>query len=55
MAGRAAKVDQREIELLGVLVNAGAAPDDLLEFSHGPHFAIQHNQAAGLRIHAGGQ
>ena len=34
MAGGAAKVDQREIELPCVLMNAGAAPDDLLELGH---------------------
>ena len=53
MAGRAAKVDQREIELLGILVHAGAAPDDLLELGHRANLAVEHDQAAGLRIDAG--
>ncbi len=55
MAGRAAEVDQGEIELLGVLVDAGAAADDLLELGHRADCAVQHDQAAGLRIHAGGK
>ena len=55
MAGRAAKVDQREMELLGVLVPAGAAPDDLLELGHRAHRAVEHDHAAGLRIDASGQ
>jgi hypothetical protein len=52
MARRAAKVDQREEELLGVLVNAGAAPDKLLELGHRAYSAIEHDQPAGLRIDA---
>ena len=55
MAGRAAKVDQGEIEFLGVLMDAGAAPDDLLELGHRADCAIEHDQAAGLRIDAGGE
>src|SRR6202043_1307074 len=55
VGGRAAKVDQGEIELLGVLVHAGAAPDDLLELGHRAHRAVETDQAAGLRIDAGGQ
>ena len=53
MAGRAAEVDQREVELLGVLVDAGAAPDDLLELGHRADRAVEHDQPAGLRIDAG--
>ena len=53
MAGRAAEVDQREVELLGVLMDAGAAPDDLLELGHRADLAVEHDQAAGLRIDAG--
>ncbi len=53
MAGRAAKVDQREVELLGVLVDAGAAADDLLELGHRADRAVEHDQPAGLRIDAG--
>ena len=55
VAGRAAEIDQREIELLGVLVDAGAAPDDLLELGHRADRAVEHDQAAGLRIDAGGK
>ena len=55
VVGGAAEIDQREIELLGVLVNAGAAPDDLLEFRHGAHGAVEHDEAAGLGVHAGGE
>ena len=53
MVGRAPEIDQREIELLGVLVNAGAAPDDLLELGHRADGAVEHDQPAGLGIHAG--
>lgn len=53
MAGRAPEVDQREIELLGILVHAGAAPNDLLELAHRADLAVEHDQAAGLRIDAG--
>ena len=53
MAGRAAEIDQREVELLGVLVDAGAAPDDLLELGHRADRPVEHDQAAGLRIDAG--
>ena len=53
MAGRAPEVDQGEVELLRVLVHAGAAPDDLLELGHRADLAIEHDQPAGLRIDAG--
>jgi len=36
-------------------VHAGAAADDLLELRHGAHRAIEHDEAAGLGIDAGGQ
>ena len=55
MAGGAAEVDEREVVLLRVLVDARAAPDDLLELGHGADFAVQHDQPAGLGIDAGGQ
>ena len=55
MVGRTAKINQREIKLLRVLMNAGAASDDLLEFRHGAHGTVQHDEAAGLCIHAGGK
>ena len=32
-----------------------AAPDDLLELGHGADFAVEHDQAAGLGVHAGGE
>ena len=53
MIGRAAEINQREIELLRVLVNARAAPDDLLELGHRADRPVKHDQAAGLGIHAG--
>jgi hypothetical protein len=43
MIGRAAKVDQREEELLRVLVDARAAPDDLLELGHRAHRPVEHD------------
>jgi hypothetical protein len=49
------QVDQGEIVFPGVLMNAGAAPDDLLELGHRTDRAVQHDQPAGLRIDAGGQ
>ena len=55
VVGRAAEVDQGEVELLGVLVDAGAAADDLLELGHRADRAVQHDQAAGLGVHAGGE
>ena len=55
VVGRAAEVDQREVELLGVLVDAGAAADDLLELGHRADGAVEHDQAAGLGIDAGGE
>jgi hypothetical protein len=55
MAGRAAEVDQREKVLLGILVDAGASPDDLLEFGHRAHRAVEYDQPTGLRIDAGGE
>ena len=53
MAGRATEIDEGEIELLGVLVDARAAPDDLLEFGHRADRAVEYDQPAGLRVHAG--
>src|SRR5712692_255778 len=32
-----------------------AAPDDLLELGHGADFAVEHDQAAGLRVDPGGE
>ena len=44
-----------KIELLRVLMDAGAAADDLLELGHGADGAVKHDEAAGLGIHAGGK
>ena len=55
VVGGAAKIHQREVELLGVFMHAGAAADDLLELRHRPHGAVEHDQPAGLRVDAGRQ
>ena len=55
MVGGAPEINQREIKLLGVLVNARAASDDLLELRHGAHGTVEHDEAAGLGVHAGGK
>ena len=55
MVGGLAEVDQGEVVLLGVFVNAGAAADDLLEFGHGADFAVEDDQPAGLGVDAGGE
>ena len=52
MAGRLAEIKQGEVILLGVLVNARAAAHDLLELGHRPDRAVEHDQAAGLGVHA---
>ena len=49
------EVDQAEVILLGIFVNASAAPQNLLEFGHRTNFAVDHNQPAGLRIDPGGK
>ena len=51
----ASEVDQGEVELLGVLVDAGAAADDLLELGHRADLAVEHDQPAGLGVDAGGE
>ena len=53
MAGGAAKVDQGKEEFLCVFMDAGATADDLFEFGHRADFAIEHDQATGLRVDAG--
>ena len=53
VVGRLPEVDQREVVLLGVLVDARAAADDLLELGHRADFAVEHDEAAGLRVDAG--
>ena len=55
MVGGLAEVDQGEVELLRVLMDAGAAADDLLELGHRADRPVEHDQAAGLGIHAGGK
>ena len=32
-----------------------AAPDNLFELGHRANFAVEHDQATGLRIHTGGE
>ena len=55
VVGGLAEVDEGEVVLLGVLVDARAAADDLLELGHRADFAVEHDQAAGLGIDAGGE
>ena len=55
VVGRPPEVDEGEVELLGVLVDAGAAADDLLELGHRADLAVEHDQAAGLGVDAGGE
>ena len=55
MVGGFAEVDEGEVVLLGVFMDPRAAADDLLELGHGADFAVEHDQAAGLGIHAGGE
>ena len=53
MVGRSPEVHQCEVELAGVLMHTGAAPDDLLELGHGADRAVEHDETAGLDIDAG--
>ena len=53
MAAHAAKVHQGEMEFSGVLMHAGAAPDNLLELGHGADLAVEHDEPAGLHVNAG--
>ena len=46
------EIHDGEEELVVVLVDAGTAADDLLEFGHGVDAFVEHDQAAGLRIDA---
>ena len=55
MVGGFAKVNQREVILRAVFVYSGTTPDNLLELGHAADLSLQHNQAAGLRIHPGRQ
>ena len=55
MVGRAPEIHHREVELAGVLMHAGTAPDDLLELGHGAYYAVEHDEPAGLDIDAGGK
>ena len=52
--GRFLEIEDGEPVLVKVLVDARSATDDLLEFSHGLDALIQHNELAGLGVHAGG-
>src|SRR5262249_10534765 len=49
----ASKIDEREVELPGVLVDPSTPAHDLLEFRHGTDRAINGNETAGLDVHAG--
>ena len=55
VVGRPAKVDQGEVQLVGLLMDTRAAPEDLFEFGHRSHAAVEHYQAAGLHVDAGGE
>ena len=55
VVGRTPKINQREIELLRVLMDARAAPDDLLKLRHGANSTVEHDQAAGLCVNASGK
>ena len=55
MVGGLPEVDQGEVVLLRVLVDAGAAADDLLELGHRAHFAVEDDEAAGLGVDTGGE
>jgi len=49
------EIHQGEVKLLAVGMHPRAAADNLLELRHRAHFPVQHDQAAGLGIHAGGE
>ena len=55
MARRAPEIHQSKVKFVRVLVYARATPDDLFELGHGTDDAVEHNQAAGLDIDAGGK
>ena len=55
MVGRTAEIHEGEVKLLRVLMDACAASDNLLELCHGADGAVEHDEAAGLCIHAGGK
>ncbi len=48
VVGRLPEVEQGEVILPRVFVDAGAAPDDLLEFGHRADCAVEYDQPAGL-------
>ena len=48
------EVHDGEVELAVLLVDAGAAADDLLELGHGVDALVEHDQVAGLGVHPGG-
>ena len=49
------EVEDREPELAGLLVDARAAADDLLELDHRLDALVEDDDLAGLRVHAGGE
>src|SRR5690606_984950 len=50
----ALEVHDGEVEFAVVLVDAGAATDDLLELGHGGDATVEHDELTGLRIDARG-
>ena len=47
-----AEIHQGEIKFLAVGMYPRTAAHDLLELRHRAHFPVQHDQPAGLRVHA---
>ena len=52
--GHVSEVHDREVVLAEVLVDAGAATDDLLELGHRADVRVEDDELAGLCIDAGG-
>src|SRR5260370_40378121 len=50
MVSRSPEVHQREVEFVGVLVDAGTAPNDLLKFGHRTDGPIENDQPTGLCV-----
>ena len=53
--GTAGVIEDVEKELAVIVLDAGAAADDLLEFGHGIDGAGDHDVLAGLNVYASGQ
>jgi hypothetical protein len=52
VVARLTEIHQGEVKFLAVGMHPRTAADDLLELGHRAHFAVQHNQPAGLGIDA---